>query len=62
MVMQDNLKPELKESIRKAFIDMTDKEVLKSFRVQAFAPTNDQAYDVLRDTAAILKLDIGKMK
>lgn len=62
VVMQADLKPELKEAIRKAFIDMKDKEVLKSFRVQAFAPTNDQAYDVLRDTAVILKLDIGKMK
>lgn len=62
IVMQGNLKPELKEAISKAFIDMKDKEVLKSFRVEAFAPTDDQAYDVLRDTAAILKLDIGKMK
>jgi len=62
IVMQDSLKPELKEAIRKAFLDMKDKEVLKSFRVEAFAPTNDQAYDVLRDTAAVLKLDIGKMK
>lgn len=62
IVMQADLDPALKESIRKAFIDMKDKEVLKSFRIEAFAPTNDQAYDILRDTAAILKLDIGKMK
>jgi phosphonate transport system substrate-binding protein len=62
IVMQDNLKPALKASIRQAFIGMNDKDVLKSFRVEAFAPTNDQAYDVLRDTAGILKLDIGKMK
>lgn len=62
MVMQADLKPQLKDAIRKAFIDMTDAEVLKTFRIQAFAPTDDKAYDVLRDTAAILKLDIGKMK
>jgi phosphonate transport system substrate-binding protein len=39
-----------------------DKEVLKSFRVEGFVATDDKAYDVLRETAKILKLDIGKMK
>lgn len=62
MVMQDNLAPELKEQIRKAFLEMKDPEVLTTFRVEAFAPTDDKAYDVLRDTATILNLDIGKMK
>ncbi|NLY33357.1 phosphate/phosphite/phosphonate ABC transporter substrate-binding protein [Advenella alkanexedens] len=62
MVMQDNLAPELKDQIRKAFLEMKDPEVLTSFRVEAFAPTDDKAYDVLRDTATILNLDIGKMK
>ena len=62
IVMQDDLKPELKESIRRAFLDMKDEDVLKAFRVEAFAPTNDAAYDVLRDTAAILELDIERMQ
>src|SRR5690606_25421413 len=62
IVMQANLKPELKEAIRKAFLDMNDEAVLQSFRVEAFAPTNDQVYDVLRETAAVLKLDIGIMQ
>ncbi|MGE4124261.1 MAG: phosphate/phosphite/phosphonate ABC transporter substrate-binding protein [Pusillimonas sp.] len=62
MVMQDNLAPALKEQIRSAFLDMKDPAVLKSFRVEGFAPTDDAAYDVLRETAAVLKLDIGKMK
>ncbi|WP_313301692.1 phosphonate ABC transporter substrate-binding protein [Diaphorobacter sp.] len=30
--------------------------------LDGFAPTNDQAYDVVRQTAKILKLDLGKMK
>ena len=62
ITMQGNLAPQLKQAIRSAFLGIKDKEVLKSFRVEAFAPTDDRAYDVLRDTAAVLKLDIAKMK
>ena len=62
MTMQGNLAPQLKQAIRDAFLDIKDKEVLKSFRVEAFAVTDDKAYDVLRDTATILKLDLAKMK
>jgi phosphonate transport system substrate-binding protein len=62
IVMQGNLAPKLKESIRSTFINMNDKEVLKSFRVDGFVATDDSAYNVLRDTATILKLDLGKMK
>jgi phosphonate transport system substrate-binding protein len=62
ITMQGNLAPALKQSIRSAFLNVKDKEVLKSFRVEAFAPTDDKAYDVLRDTATILKLDLAKMK
>lgn len=62
IVMQGNLAPALKQSIRDAFLTMKDKEVLKAFRVEAFAPTTDEAYDVLRDTATVLKLDLGSMK
>jgi phosphonate transport system substrate-binding protein len=62
IVMQSDLTPALKQAIRTAFLDMKDKDILKSFRVEAFAPTDDQAYDVLRDTASILRLDLGRMK
>ncbi len=62
MVMQSDLNPALKQAIRTAFLDLKDKDILKSFRVEAFAPTDDQAYDVLRDTASILRLDLGRMK
>ncbi len=62
ITMQGNLAPALKQAIRAAFLDIKDKEVLKSFRVEGFAATDDKAYDVLRDTASILKLDIAKMK
>ena len=62
ITMQGNLAPQLKQAIRAAFLNMKDKEVLKSFRVEAFAATDDRAYDVLRDTATVLKLDLAKMK
>jgi phosphonate transport system substrate-binding protein len=62
IVMQADLKPELKQAIRAAFLDMKDAEVLKAFRVQGFAATDDQAYDVLRETATVLKLDLGRMQ
>ena len=61
MTMQGNLAPALKESIRKAFLEIRDPLVLKSFRVEGFAPTDDKAYDILRDTAKILDLDLAKM-
>ncbi len=62
MVMQGNLAPQLKQAIRKAFLAVQDKEVLRSFRVQGFAATDDKAYDVLRDTASVLRLDLAQMK
>ncbi len=62
VVMQGNLAPKLKEAVRSAFLSMTDKDVLKAFRVERFMATDDKAYDILRDTASILKLDLAKMK
>lgn len=62
ITMQGNLAPQLKQAIREAFLRIKDKEVLKSFRVESFAATNDKAYDILRETAQVLKMDLGKMK
>jgi phosphonate transport system substrate-binding protein len=61
ITMQGYLKPELKGAIRKAFLELKDPKILKSFRVESFAPTDDKAYDILRETAKILDLDLGKM-
>lgn len=62
ITMQGNLALELKRAIREAFLGLKDKEILKAFRVDGFAPTDDKAYDVLRETAQVLKLDIARMK
>ena len=61
MVMQGDLAPALKDNIRKSFIELKDPAVLKAFRVEGFAATDDKAYDILRETAKILDLDLGKM-
>ena len=61
IVMQGKLAPELKAAIRDAFLTLKDPQVLKAFRVEGFAPTDDAAYDILRETASILKLDLGRM-
>jgi phosphonate transport system substrate-binding protein len=62
IVMQGNLAPALKQAIRRTFLELKEPAVLKSFRVEAFTATDDRAYDVLRDTAKVLELDLGKMK
>ncbi len=62
MVMQGNLAEPLKAQIRAAFLDTRDAEVLRAFRVEGFAPTTDAAYDILRETARLLNLDLGRMR
>ncbi|MBU2580788.1 MAG: phosphate/phosphite/phosphonate ABC transporter substrate-binding protein [Alphaproteobacteria bacterium] len=61
MTMQGYLAPELKEQIRKAFLELNDPEILKLFRVEKLAPASDKDYDVLRDMATTLKLNIAKL-
>jgi phosphonate transport system substrate-binding protein len=62
MVLQGSLSPALKERIRAVFLAISDPEILRSFRVQGFAPTDDAAYDVLRETARVLNLDLAQMR
>jgi phosphonate transport system substrate-binding protein len=62
MVLQGNLVPALKDAIRAAFLELKDEQILRSFRVQGFAPTDDKAYDVLRETARVLQLDLTQMR
>ena len=62
MVLQGNLAEPLKAAIRAAFIDLRDAEVLRSFRVEGFAPTTDEAYNVLRETARLLEMDLSQMR
>jgi phosphonate transport system substrate-binding protein len=61
MVMQGDLAPDLKQAIRETFLNLRTPELLRNFRVEAFAATDDAAYNVLRETARILNLDLGRL-
>ena len=60
--MRSDLKPESKEKIRKAFLGLKDKEVLKAFKADGFGATIDRDYDVIRNLAQVLKLDLNKVQ
>jgi phosphonate transport system substrate-binding protein len=62
MVMQAKLDPGLKTSIRNAFLDLKDQAILKPFRAEGFVTTDDGAYDILRETAKVLALDLTQFK
>jgi phosphonate transport system substrate-binding protein len=57
--MRSDLKPELKERIRAAFYDLKDQAVLKQFKADGFAAVKDADYDVVRDLAKILKINVS---
>jgi phosphonate transport system substrate-binding protein len=59
--MRSNLAPELKHKIRQAFVNLKDPEVLKNFKADGFTAATDKDYDVIREMATILKLDLAKM-
>ncbi|MBO6635387.1 phosphate/phosphite/phosphonate ABC transporter substrate-binding protein [Parvibaculum sp.] len=61
IAMQGYLAPELKEKIRSAFLDLKDEEILASFRAEGFQPADDTSYDVLRETAQLLNLELAQM-
>jgi len=61
MTLQGYLKPEVKDAIKKAFLELKDPEILKLFRIDGLVPATDKTYDVLRDMAKILNLDIAKL-
>jgi phosphonate transport system substrate-binding protein len=61
ITMQGYLVPELKTAIKAAFLELKDKEILKTFRAEAFVATDDHAYDILRETAKVLDLDLAKL-
>jgi phosphonate transport system substrate-binding protein len=58
--MRSDLKPELKEKVRAAFLNLTDKEVLRPFKADGFGPITDKDYDVIRELAKVLNLDLNK--
>ena len=54
--MQSYLKPELKDEIRRAFLELKDPSIMKNFKADGFGAVSDADYDVVRKTAKLLGL------
>ena len=61
MTLQGFLAPELKQAIRSVFLELKDPAILKLFRIEGFAPATDKDYDVLREMATVLNLNLAKL-
>ncbi|MFZ5639075.1 MAG: phosphate/phosphite/phosphonate ABC transporter substrate-binding protein [Bacillota bacterium] len=59
-VMRTTLSTDLQEKIKKSFIDLKDKDVLKPLKAEGFAPMSDQDYDVIRNMVKVLNIDLEK--
>jgi phosphonate transport system substrate-binding protein len=62
MVWRKNLDAATKQKVAAAMADIKDLPWGDQGVLNGFAPTSDQAYDVVRQTAKALKLDLGRMK
>lgn len=61
-VWRKDLDPELKKRVQAAFLQVKDIPWSDQGELNGFHPTNDKAYDIIRDTAKSLNLDLRKMK
>lgn len=61
-VWRKDLSPDLKRRIQAAFLEVKDIPWSDQGLLNGFKPTNDAAYNVIRDTAKLLNLDLKKMK
>lgn len=60
--LRSNLKPELKDKIRSAFLSLKDPAVLKAFKAEGFEAITDKHYDVVRNLGHLLKIDLAKFQ
>jgi phosphonate transport system substrate-binding protein len=61
-VWRKDLPADLKKRIQAAFLEVKDMPWSDQGLLNGFHPTNDAAYNVIRDTAKALNLDLKKMK
>lgn len=61
-VWRKDLPADLKKRVQAAFLQVKDIPWSDQGMLNGFHPTNDAAYDVIRDTAKLLNLDLKKMK
>ena len=61
-VWRKDLPADLKKRVQAAFLEVKDIPWSDQGQLNGFHPTNDVAYNVIRDTAKLLNLDLRKMK
>jgi phosphonate transport system substrate-binding protein len=61
-VWRKNLPDDLKAKIKAAFLNVKDIVWADQGKLNRFVETDDAAYNVIRDTAKVLNLDLKKMK
>ena len=61
-VWRKNLPPDLKKRVQAAFLEVKDIPWSDQGLLNGFHPTTDSAYNIIRDTAKLLNLDLSKMK
>jgi phosphonate transport system substrate-binding protein len=59
--MRSDLAPELKQRIAATFQAIKDPAILKAFKAEGFAPASDADYDIIRDLAKNLGLELDKL-
>lgn len=62
MVWRKDLDPAVKDKVAKALASIKDVQWGDQGMLNGFQPTSDAAYDVVRNTAKVLKLDLRSMK
>ncbi len=62
MVWRKDLDPALKQKLAAALAQVKDVPWGDQGQLNGFQPTTDAAYDVVRDTATVLDLDLSKLK
>lgn len=60
--LRSNLRHELKDKIRNAFLNLKDPAVLKAFKAEGFEAITDKHYDVVRNLGPLLKIDLAKFQ
>ena len=61
-VYQSSLDADLKAKVRAAFLELKDPAVLGPLKAEGFAAVADGDYDVIRNAAKILRLDLGSLE
>ena len=61
-VWRRNLPDDLKKRVKEAFLNIRDITWADQGKLNRFVETNDEAYNVIRETAKVLNLDLTKMK